>query len=534
MNITAKYLTKVFDGGVYALNGFTVDIPSGSVVSVLGESGCGKTTLLRILSGLEKPTAGELYLDGVFYKDSPIKQRDTAVVFQDYILYPRMTVWENVAIALDRYGLPRDEEEKRVRAVLNDLELLKFKNQLPRYLSGGQQQRVAIARAIVRDPSLILFDEPLSNIAQEQRDEYIALIAKVCERLPQTTVVYVTHNPREAMIVGDYLLVMNNGKCVQFGKKERVWKYPYSRDVLETLIGDAREVEGTVKNGVFTKTAEPYIPYLAVENAMPDIPDTMEFDTDYAGKATVVYNTYDDGKKCLFDGDGAALIGEKRRCFFDGTFDGKTLRFCGIEYKPNEDFRLRFFGEYGNVKVGVNSIALRFVPRPGDIEFAAENDGDKFIACGNEFTLYSDGFCGKLYVSPDDIELFDPETGKRTLAHYRVYKQESVGKIVPGGKLHACGGVMDYFGPERGKVSFSVNRKAKITAVKKGGIRAECLDEETLGTDGEKLVYCSIKGFPHYVAFYADKYEHFLGVKKLRIKVSGDGITVNRDGTLIT
>ena len=523
MNITAKYLTKVFDGGVYALNGFTAEIESGSVVSVLGESGCGKTTLLRLLCGLEKPTAGELYFDGVLYKDCPIKQRDTAVVFQDYILYPRMTVWENVAIALERYGLPREQSEARVREVLSDLELLRFKNQLPRYLSGGQQQRVAIARAIVRDPSLLLFDEPLSNIAQEQRDEYIKLIMQVRERLPKTTVVYVTHNPREAMIVGDYLLIMNDGKCIQYGKKERVWKYPYSVDVSETIAAEPKELVGTVKNGVFTQTAEPYIPYLT--SSEPQELVSLAFDTDYSGKATVVYNAYDDGAPMLFDERGNVLIGEKERTFFPGRFDGKTVEFCGASFAADEDFRMRFFGEYGAVKVGVKSNAIRFSPRPGDIAIDVRRDGDVFIAGETKFTLFGEGFEDKLYISPDDVELFDPRSGKRTLAHYRVYKEHGSGKAGKG-VLRACGGALPVNGGISGNVEFYFNRNARISAVKKGGIRAACLDEETIGDDGEKIVYCSIKGFEHYVTFFADKYEHFLDKKKLRISVAQGGVTV--------
>ena len=116
MNITAKYLTKVYNNGVYALDGFTADIKSGEFVAVLGASGCGKTTLLRLFAGLEKPTAGELYFNGVLFKDLPISKRDTAIVFQEYVLYPKMTVWENVAVALERYDLTRAEEEKRAGA----------------------------------------------------------------------------------------------------------------------------------------------------------------------------------------------------------------------------------------------------------------------------------------------------------------------------------------------------------------------------------------------------------------------------------
>lgn len=229
MNITAKYLTKVYNNGVYALDGFTADIKSGEFVAVLGASGCGKTTLLRLFAGLEKPTAGELYFNGVLFKDLPISKRDTAIVFQEYVLYPKMTVWENVAVALERYDLTRAEEEKRVYTVLSGLGLIKFRNQLPRNLSGGQQQRVALARALVRRPSLVLFDEPLSNIAPEQREEYISIIKSMKAELPRSTFIYVTHNPREAMSVGDKLLIMGNGRLFSTAKRSGYGKTRIAR-----------------------------------------------------------------------------------------------------------------------------------------------------------------------------------------------------------------------------------------------------------------------------------------------------------------
>ena len=243
MKISAKYLAKVYGNGTYALEDFSAEIESGAFVAVLGQSGCGKTTLLRLLSGLEKPTAGELYFDGVLYSDLPVHRRDVSAVFQEYVLYPKMTVWENVATALARYNLTREEEEARVGKVLTELGMIKFKNQLPRVLSGGQQQRVALARAVVRRPSLMLFDEPLSNVAPEQRSEYLKLIKDLKVKLPDCTFIYVTHSPAEAMTVGDKLLVMGSGKCLQYGDKTFVRSNPYRAEVLRVL-GAEKELWG--------------------------------------------------------------------------------------------------------------------------------------------------------------------------------------------------------------------------------------------------------------------------------------------------
>lgn len=524
MNIKAKYLTKVYNNGTYALDGFTAEIKSGEAVSVLGASGCGKTTLLRLLAGLEQPTAGELYFDGVLFKDLPLKQRDTAIVFQEYVLYPKMTVWENVAVALERYGLPREEEEKRVYEVLREFGLIKFRNQLPRVLSGGQQQRVALARAVVREPSLVLFDEPLSNIAPEQRSEYIQFIKDMKSRLPHSTFIYVTHNPREAMAIGDKLLIMGGGKCLQYGEKQRVWKNPYCADVLRTICAETREYSGDIESGTFTATEENF--------EIPDFSDgtedkkakTFKFETGYCGKASVILNPYDNNAPYIFDSEEKLLNGESETVFLDGNFDGKTLFFAGTEYAADEDFRLRFTGKYGKVTVGVKSAKMRFNALFGSVKIPAEKCGENLKAGGKEFFLYNtENFGGSIYVNPEDIELYEGK--RRTLAHYRVYKQSCSARI-SGGKLKLPCGTLLYNGTATGSVRVRFNEKAFITPVKKGGLKAVCLAEEDLG--GVKLVYLAMKGFGHYVTFYAAPGFKFFSAKKLKISVAQEGISIEK------
>ncbi|MCI9561951.1 MAG: ABC transporter ATP-binding protein [Clostridia bacterium] len=523
MNITAKYLTKVYNNGVYALDGFTADIKSGEFVAVLGASGCGKTTLLRLFAGLEKPTAGELYFNGVLFKDLPISKRDTAIVFQEYVLYPKMTVWENVAVALERYDLTRAEEEKRVYTVLSGLGLIKFRNQLPRNLSGGQQQRVALARALVRRPSLVLFDEPLSNIAPEQREEYISIIKSMKAELPRSTFIYVTHNPREAMSVGDKLLIMGNGRLLQYGEKERVWKNPYCADVLRTLCADPREFVGSIKDGAFSGCVQNGV-YLGDFKDNDNKAAVFDFQTGYGGSATVILNAYDNNKPYLFDSEEKLVIGERELVCLDGEFDGKTLKFANAEYAADEDFRLRFIGEFGKVTVAVASDKIRFKPLFGDIKIPALKSGSYLNAGGSRFCLYSyDGFDGFIYINPADVSLYDGKM--RVLAHYRVYKQSCPARI-SGGKLRMRCGALDYKRGDSGAVTVSFDKRAYITPVKKGGLKAVCLAEEDLG--GVKLVYLALKGFEHYAVFYSEPENKFFSVKNLRISVAAEGVSASR------
>lgn len=508
MKITAKYLTKVYPDGTYAVDGFSADIDSGDIVAVLGPSGCGKTTLLRLLSGLEKPTAGELYFNDVLYSDIPLKERDTAVVFQDYVLYPKMTVWENVAVALGRYDLPREEEEKRVKKALSDFGLLKFRNQLPRVLSGGQQQRVALARAVVRNPSLLLFDEPLSNVAPAQRQEYMQLLSGLKERLPDSTFIYVTHNPREAISFGKKLLIMDNGKVLQYGEKNRVWKNPYCADVLKILYGDVQEMSGKVKDGQFTHSGGVY--------SFVGAPD--------CANATVILNPFDNNKPYLFGNDGSALSpeSEKKYCFFKAKYDGEILSFCGIEYKTDEDFKKRFIGCTGELNVGIESVKLRVYSLYGDIRIPAEEKDGVYIVDGTHCYIQIKGFEGAFYISPSDIELFSD--GMRVLAHYKLYKGKCTAKA-GGGKLRLPSGALEYRGLNgQVNVSFAANAVAK--PVLKGGIKATCIAEEELGDC--RLAYLIIKGFDNYVVFRASKSSRFFTKKQLRITVEQKYINVSK------
>ena len=209
-DVTLRHVYKVYDGGVRAVNDFDLDIKDREFVVFVGPSGCGKSTTLRMIAGLEEITAGQLFIDGELMNEVEPKNRDIAMVFQSYALYPHMTVYDNMAFGLKLRHVPKEEIDKRVKAAAEILEISELLTRKPKALSGGQRQRVALGRTIVRDPKVFLLDEPLSNLDAKLRVSMRSEITKLHEKL-QTTFIYVTHDQTEAMTMGNRIVVMKNG-----------------------------------------------------------------------------------------------------------------------------------------------------------------------------------------------------------------------------------------------------------------------------------------------------------------------------------
>ncbi|MCR5576050.1 MAG: ATP-binding cassette domain-containing protein, partial [Oscillospiraceae bacterium] len=211
-----KVNLQITDEGVVAVQEFNLDIADKEFIVLVGPSGCGKSTTLRMVAGLEEITAGELIIDGKLMNDVAPKDRDIAMVFQNYALYPHMTVYENMAFSLKLRKEPKDVIDKKVREAAEILDITQYLDRKPKALSGGQRQRVAIGRAIVRDPKVMLMDEPLSNLDAKLRNEMRAEIIKLRERI-NTTFIYVTHDQTEAMTLGDRIVIMRDGYIQQIG-----------------------------------------------------------------------------------------------------------------------------------------------------------------------------------------------------------------------------------------------------------------------------------------------------------------------------
>jgi sn-glycerol 3-phosphate transport system ATP-binding protein len=260
--VTLKDVRKVYSGGVEAVKGITFDVPDGHFCVLVGPSGCGKSTLLRMIAGIETISSGEVRIGERIVNDIEPSERDIAMVFQNYALYPHMRVYDNMAYGLRNRKTPKDEIDKRVREAARILEIEQLLDRKPRQLSGGQRQRVAMGRAIVRRPKAFLFDEPLSNLDAKLRVSTRVEIRKLQKELA-TTSIYVTHDQLEAMTLADMLVVMNAGRVEQIGAPLDVYERPATTFVA-TFIGapamNLLKMEGT----------EPALLVLGSGSAPPD------------------------------------------------------------------------------------------------------------------------------------------------------------------------------------------------------------------------------------------------------------------------
>src|SRR5574344_2878128 len=247
--VKLEHITKIYKDyktkkDFAAVDDVNLDIQPGSFVTLLGPSGCGKTTTLRMIAGFESPDKGEIYLGGEAINELTPNKRDTAMVFQSYALLPHYNVFDNVAYGLNIRKLPKEEIRKKVLAMIELVELTGLEGRMTNQISGGQQQRVALARALVIEPSVLLFDEPLSNLDAKLRVTMRTEIRKIQQKVG-ITAVYVTHYQAEAMSISDKIIIMNKGKIAQLGTPQEIYYQPKSEFVAD-FIGEVNFLEGKV------------------------------------------------------------------------------------------------------------------------------------------------------------------------------------------------------------------------------------------------------------------------------------------------
>ncbi|PKL10919.1 MAG: polyamine ABC transporter ATP-binding protein [Spirochaetae bacterium HGW-Spirochaetae-8] len=253
--VQLKNLTKTFTtatrGEVKAVQQVNIDIQPGEFFTLLGPSGCGKTTLLRMIAGFEMPTSGQILIQDQDVSSKTPDKRDIGMVFQNYALFPHLNVFNNIAYGLKLKKVPKDEIEKRVHVALNMVQMDDFAERVPSQMSGGQQQRVALARALVMEPSVLLFDEPLSNLDAKLRIHMRDEIRRIQKKIGITTV-YVTHDQSEAMAVSDKVVILKDGIVQQVDTPQRVYQHP-ANEFVANFIGKANILDGKIVESTETR-----------------------------------------------------------------------------------------------------------------------------------------------------------------------------------------------------------------------------------------------------------------------------------------
>ncbi|MCR9135114.1 MAG: sn-glycerol-3-phosphate ABC transporter ATP-binding protein UgpC [Alphaproteobacteria bacterium] len=354
-DVKISKLTKTF-GSVQVLHGLDIDIKDGEFVALVGPSGCGKSTLLRMVAGLEDVTSGDISIDQKVVNLIPPKKRDIAMVFQNYALYPHLTVAQNMGFSLRLSGVPKDETTRQVRESAEILGLVPLLDRKPGQLSGGQRQRVAMGRAIVRRPKVFLFDEPLSNLDAKLRVKVRGEIKELHERLGTTTI-YVTHDQIEAMTMADRIVIMRDGHIEQIGTPGDLYSRPSSTFVAGFIGSPPMNlIPGTVAGNAFTCSA-----------------------------GTV------------------SLAGT----LADGAADGPST--FGVRPESLEVVKST------NGRPNALTIKVRLVEPTGpeDLLVADLGDGDVFASVRGRHDI-SAGDVVQLFVPPEAVHLFDPETGLRS------------------------------------------------------------------------------------------------------------------------
>jgi len=372
--VTINKVNKVYENGFHAVKDLTLDVADGEFMVVVGPSGCGKTTALRMVAGLEDITSGTLRIGGKVVNDETPKERDIAMVFQNYALYPHMTVAENIAFALKLRHLPKDQIGAKVNAAAKILDLTEWLDRKPGQLSGGQRQRVAMGRAIVREPSVFLMDEPLSNLDAKLRVQMRAEVQRIQRRINVATI-YVTHDQVEAMTMGDRVIVLREGTLQQVDTPQTLYDHPDNVFVAAFIGSPAMNLY----DAVLGEDAR----YIKLGSQRVDLPDTVALKRpalrSYIGQDVVVGMRPEHLRAAPSDYDGPTLSGDVELVEALGseqvvhfTIDANRVLAEGAVDKD----------EAAAVKdgEGVARVAAKTPVKPGDrLSFAVDIDDMQFF-----------------------------------------------------------------------------------------------------------------------------------------------------------
>ena len=478
--IDAKYLTKVYKNGEYALKNCSLNIRDGEFLVILGSSGAGKSTLLKVLAGTEALSCGELYFDGILADNLPVSKRNVSMVFQEYVLYPHMTVFDNLATPLKIEGEDAKLIYDRVMQALQAFDLEMVADFKPKNLSGGEQQRVALAKALLRHSNLVLLDEPLSSVDEKARREYCSLLKKMKRMLPESTFVYVTHNPREALYLADRIAIMDDGAILQVAPANLILKHPEYRLVLE-MMGQGESVA-----------------------------------------------------KHLFDTKGKTLEASSAELKLDGRLNGKTLDFANISIDLDEQYLSRLLWQSDDVRVGltIDKLSKTMLTNGFSLVFeVVKNEGDYLLLKIDDEhlilhrkTALEAGEKIRLYYKTADLILYDGND--RLTCHYPLNRQIEINIIdAKQGRIELLGKRLTLKAP-------IISRRAEFVDITDDGFELSydkgkcslcvdgCLDEEFI--NGKKLNHVAIKGVDGYLSVMSKESVGCFGKSKVYLNIYAD------------
>ena len=482
-NIIFKNVTKAYSAE-YGLIDFDCEIKSGEFVTVIGPSGSGKTTFLKLISGLSTCDCGEIYVDNELVNEKAAKKRNIAMMFQEYTLYPNYNVYENVGAYLKFNNYSVEEIHTKVMNALKLFKIENLANRRIKELSGGQKQKVALTKLFVREPKVILFDEPLSNIDEEKKNEYRQNILALKELLPNTTFVYVTHNLTDALTLGERVLFIESGRNIAFIKPDKLIYYPPCLSLIETLTGN-HMMEESVDIDKFDSF------YLESINNKDEI------------KQSIIYN-----KKHLGYNEQNRLVGGAcEKIKLNGYLDRGVIKFNNFTITLNAQLCSRLLVNKGNVEVIFDIRKLHKNRYSNDtsleIEFIKSNghyslfmiDGNKFIT-NSEFDIFDK----EMFYDINDIQI---ETqGNKVLANYIIYPN-ILETIIKKNKVYVnkshieVDGCLNLNIPLDGVLN--ITNKKGVNKIKINVISEEIINDEM------KLIYATVMGAKHYITFYINK-----------------------------
>lgn len=499
--IEAKYLTKVYKNGAYGLKNCSLNIERGEFLVVLGASGSGKSTLLKVLAGTERLSCGELYFDGILSENIPTSKRDVSMVFQEYVLYPHMTVFDNLATPLKLKGEDEKSIYDRIMQVAHVLNLDNVVDVKPKFLSGGEQQRVALAKAILKQSKLVLLDEPMSNVDEKSRWEYCRLLEKTKKMLPDSTFVYVTHNIKEALFLADRIAVMDDGSVLQIANKDYLIKH------AESLL--AMEIMGCVERVSTVDCQQEPIDSEFIE----DLDDSK---VTRCQKAMLVKSSLDNQSLHLFDENGKSLHISSTELKMSARLKGNILEFGEHSIELDDEYMARLLARQENVDVvfSVDKFSKTMLSNGFSMVFEVVKNAGNYVVLstnGNKVILARStglkvGEKIRLYYRLEDLNLYNGE--ERLTCHYPLHRNVAI-KIYDNrvGKVELLG--------KRIKLNSTLNSSFRYAIIsedsfeisyKKGrcAVRVtDCLDEEFI--NGKKLMHVAIKGVEGYLSFIASR-----------------------------